>query len=106
MSVGRVRTRLQTGGLKYCRAKKKPLPTAAAGKKRLLWACNHKDMNWDNVIFSDESRFFLVSDMPFPVRRRKEEEYLPECLNPTMKHEGGGIVVWGCFAKNSVGRLH
>ena len=40
------------------------------------------------------------------VRRRQGEGYLPECLNTTMKHGGGGIMVCCSFAKNGVGRLH
>ena len=106
LSSRTVRRRLQQGGLKYCRAKKKPLLTAAARRKRLLWARENKNRNWDKVLFSDESRYCLVSDRPICIRRRKGEEDLPECLNPTMKHGGGGIMVWGCFAKGGVGRLH
>ena len=40
------------------------------------------------------------------MRRRPGEEYLPECLNTTMKHGGGGIMVWGCIARNGIWRLH
>ena len=48
----------------------------------------------------------FLSDRPTSVRTRKGEEYLPECLNPTVKHSGDGVMVWGCFAKSGVGRLH
>ncbi len=101
-----VRRRLLENGLKYCRAKKKPLLTEKARKKRLQWASAHRDQDWSNVIFSDESRFCLINDRPVSVRRRKGEEYLPECLNPTMKHGGGGIMVWGCISSKGVGRLY
>ena len=101
-----IRRRLLDSGLKSCRAKKKPLLSEKARQKRLQWALEHRNFTWDNVVFSDESRFCLVSDRPVIVRRRPGEEYLPECLNTTMKHGGGGIMVWGCFAKNGVGRLH
>ena len=57
-------------------------------------------------MFSDENKFCLVSDRPVIVRRKPGEEYLLECLNTTMKHRGDGIVVWGCIARNGIGRLH
>ena len=99
-------SRLHTSGLKYCRAKKKSLLTTAARKKPLAWAREYIDFDWSKVLFTDGSRFCLVSDRPVSVRRRPGEEYLLECLNTTMKHGGGGIMVWGGFAKNGVGRLH
>ena len=40
------------------------------------------------------------------MRRRPGEEYLPQCLNTTMKHGGGRIMVLGCIARNGIGRLH
>eukprot|EP00795_Rhopilema_esculentum_P008069 gene8069-13984_t len=101
-----VRRRLVDSGLKYCRAKKKPLLSEKARAKRLDWGRQHRDYDWSKVIFSDESRFCLISDRPVYVRRRSGEEYLPQCLNPTVKHGGGGIMVWGCISSKGVGRLH
>ena len=106
LSSRTIRRRLLNAGLKSCRAKKKPLLSQKARQKRLQWALEHRIFVWDNVVFSDESRFCLVSDRPVIVRRRPGEEYLPECLNTTMKHGGGGIMVWGCIARNGIGRLH
>ncbi len=104
LSSRTIRRRLLGSGLKSCRGKKQPLLSEKAREKCLRWAREHCNFNWNNVVFSDESRLCLVSDKP--VRRRPEEEYLPECLNTTMKHGGDGIMVWGCFARNGVGRLH
>ena len=106
LSSRTIRRRLLDTGLKSCRAKKKPLLSEKARQKRLQWALEHRSFNWANVVFSDESRFCLVSDRPVIVRRRPGEEYLPQCLNTTMKHGGGGIMVWGCIARNGIGRLH
>ena len=99
VSARTVRRRLQTSGLNYCRAKKKSLLTTAARKKRLAWAREYIDFDWSKVLFTDESRFCLVSDRPVSVRRRQGEEYLPESLNTTMKHDGGGIMVWAVLPR-------
>ena len=48
-----------------------------------------KDFDWSKVLFTDESRLCLVNERPVSTRRRPGKEYLPECLNPTMKHVGG-----------------
>ena len=101
-----VRRRLIEQGLKSCRAKRKPLLSIKARKKRLEWAKNHLEIDWNNVVFSDESRFNLVSDRPILVRRRTGEAFKPECLSSTVKHGGGGVMVWGCFSIKGVGKLH
>ena len=32
------------------------------------------------------------------VRRRKGEEFLPECINQTVKFGGGSVMMWGCIS--------
>ena len=101
-----VRRRLLEVGLKVFRAKKKSLLTKASRKKRVSWAKDHLSFDWDHVVFSDESRFNSINDRLVLVRRRKGEEYKPECLAPQVKHGGGGVMVWGCFSANGIGKLH
>ena len=60
---------------------------------------------WRQVIFSDESQFKLFNDSSAFVRRQPGEEMLPQCLQPTMKHGGGGLMAWGCISYQGVGRL-
>ena len=66
----------------------------------------HKDWtaeHWSKVIFSDESRFLLHrSDGRVYVRRMAGEEFKEDCVQPTVKHGGGGIMVWGCINAKGV----
>ena len=39
------------------------------------------------------------------VRRKATEKFHPECIQPAVKHGGGSVLVWGCFASNQVGSL-
>ncbi|CAI9725049.1 transposable element Tcb2 transposase [Octopus vulgaris] len=67
LSTTTVKTRLLEAGLKSCRA-------AQNRKRQLLWARAHKTwtvQQWRTVMFTDESRFSLVSDKPVHVRRRR-----------------------------------
>ena len=58
------------------------------------------------MLFTDESRFSLVSDRPVLVPRRKGEGIMPECLNDTAKFGGGGIIVRGGFCAADVGEFY
>ena len=78
-------------------------------KARLEFARSHKDWRaeqWSQVIFSDESRFLLHRiDGRVYVRRMAGEEFMEDCVQPTVKHGGGGIMVWGCINAKGVGFL-
>ena len=39
------------------------------------------------------------------VRRTSREEFDPKCTVPNVKHAGGSVMVWGCFARRGVGKL-
>ena len=61
---------------------------------------------WDTIIWSDESRFLLFeNDGQQWVWRRPHEKYDVDCLVPTVKRNGEGVMVWGCFVKNRPGPL-
>ena len=61
---------------------------------------------WNNIIWSDESKFNLFrSDGMVRIWRKAGEELKPECIVPTVKHGGGNIMAWGCFSANGVGNL-
>ena len=39
------------------------------------------------------------------IYRRKGEEFLPECINQTVKFGEGSVMMWGCITCDSVGPL-
>jgi hypothetical protein len=39
------------------------------------------------------------------VRRRVGEQMISTCVVPTVKHGGRGVIVWGCFAVDTVSDL-
>jgi hypothetical protein len=40
------------------------------------------------------------------VWRKKGEACMPKNIIPTVKHVGGSIMLWGCFAVGGTGALH
>ena len=39
------------------------------------------------------------------VWRTPGDEFDPKCTVPTVKHDGGSVMVWGCFTRRGVGKL-
>src|ERR1700712_1223826 len=69
--------------------RKKPFLTRKAIGKRKTWAADHIDMpqsQWDNVVFSNESKYQIVgSDGKRYCRRRVGEENLERNVRKIMK---------------------
>ncbi|GFW37805.1 transposable element Tc1 transposase [Trichonephila clavipes] len=61
---------------------------------------------WNEVIFSDESKFNIFgSDGRRMVRSKPNTSHHPKHTIPTVKHEGGSMMVLGCMAVSGVGNL-
>ncbi|GFX45363.1 hypothetical protein TNCV_1026231 [Trichonephila clavipes] len=76
-----VRGRLLEIGLRGCKARPKSLLTESQRKRRLTWAREHSlwtIKDWEKVIISDESQFFISGNQSSAyVRRRTHEEFSP-----------------------------
>ena len=71
-------------------------------KMRLAWAKKHEKWTldwWKSVLLSDESKFEIVgSNRCVFVRHIVSERRISACVVPTVKHGGGGVMVWACLA--------
>jgi hypothetical protein len=99
VSVRTVRRRIGAAGGKYYGELQKPLLTEKHRKKRLQWAQNHQDFDWNQVIFTDESTFQLFRSnkkvWQFGGRRK---------VFRTVKHPPK-VHVWGCFSAQGFGNI-
>jgi len=104
-----IRNCLHKAGLHGRVARRKPYISAINKKKRLEFAklhVNQPDSFWENVIFSDESKFNIFGhDGPSKVWRKPNEALKEKNLIPTIKHGGGNVMVWGCVAAGGVGQM-
>lgn len=78
--------------------------------KRLAFAREHVNKPqefWMKILFTDEKKFEL-----FNTKRRKYcwkkkgEELRDDTIQPTVKHGGGSIMMWGSFLGDKVGDLY
>ncbi len=86
---------LRRQGLKSCSARRVPLLKPVHVQARLKFAREHLDdpeEDWENVIWSDETKIELFGkNSTCRVWRRKNDELHPKNTIPTVKHGGGNI---------------
>ena len=94
------RRRLREAGLKGCTSRQKPRLTKRHKKTRLEFATLHKNWTatqWSRVIHRSDGRAY--------VRRMVGQALNVNCMQFTVKHGGGGIMVWGCISRKGMGIL-
>lgn len=104
-----VRNMLRSMGFNSRTARLKPILSTVNQKKRLEFAREYRmkdEAFWKNVIFTDESKYnVFCSDGKVRVWRKPNTEFEKRNTKPTVKHGGGSVMVWGCFAASGVGSL-
>ncbi|GFW16847.1 transposable element Tc1 transposase [Trichonephila clavipes] len=109
VSAETVRRVLRKAGYNGRVARKKPLIGKRNRVKRLKFAKEHilkPRQFWNEVIFSDESKFNIFgSDGRRMVSRKPNTSHHPKHTIPTVKHGGGSVMVWGCMATSGLGKL-
>lgn len=95
-----IRRRLREKSMLFRSTLKKPLLSEKHTSKRLAWAQENLDWNWDNVIFTDESSFWAWSPLSKAWSTKRER-----VLQRTVKHPVK-VHVWGCFSKRGFGCLY
>ena len=87
----------------------KPLLNDGQRENRLNWCIERKDWSvrkWKSVIWSDESRFTIFkNDGPGHVWRTPGTRFNIQNMVPSIKHGGGGVMMWGCFLGKGIGPL-
>jgi len=100
---------LNNCGLRAGEKKKKPSLSKKNIKARLEWAKEHKNWtedDWNRVIFSDESKINRFNSDGRSWGWFRDVKLLEERnVKPTIKHGGGGLMVWGCMTSKGVGYL-
>ena len=104
-----VRRRLTEANLHSRFARKRPFISAINKKKRLQFARKYANMSldfWKQILWTDESKFELFGQKRrIRVWRKHGEELQDCCVQKTVKHGGGNIMIWGCFSWAGVGNL-
>lgn len=108
-STETVRNILRKNNFNARTVRKKPFISQVNKKKRMDYAKKHLNKGeefWNQIIFSDESKFNIHgSDSRQKVWRNPNTELQVQNLKGTVKHGGGNVMVWGCMSAGGVGNL-
>jgi len=94
-----VRRRLNEAGLKYTAPMCKPLLSDSHQRNRLHWSKSHRHMDWNRVIFTDETTILLDRPPSRVWQRRGARIPVWTVKHPLKLH------VWGCFSSEGFGDI-
>ena len=105
-----IRNRIHEIGLYVRVARKKPPVNKVGRTKRIRYPKTVMESPfgyWKDVLWSDESKFNRFGSVDkVVVWMSTNKELSPQCTVPTIKNQGGSIMVWGCFSPAGVANLH
>jgi len=107
ISLQTIRNRLKEKNFYNGFATNKPMISKINRRKRLSFAKQYLSMDisfWKKVLWSDESKFEIMSSRRIRCWKVKGEGLIPATTNPTVKHSKSAMV-WGCVSWSGVGRL-
>ena len=97
-----IRRQLNERGLYGRRPRRKPLLKDRHKKAWLEFAKTHLNKPksfWENVLWTDETKLELFGKSHrLCVYRKRNEAFKQKNTLPTVKHGGGSLMFWGCFA--------
>lgn len=100
---------LKESGFRAAPKVKKPLLSVRHHQAHLEFAHCYKDWmiaDWRKVIWSDESKINrLSSDRRLWCWKQCGKSLSSQAIQPTLKHGGGSLMVWGCITSQGVGFL-
>ncbi|KAF7646092.1 hypothetical protein LDENG_00193750 [Lucifuga dentata] len=90
-------------------SRKKPLLSKKNNATQLQFAkeyIGNPEAFWRSILWSEESKIELFGrNENCYVWRKANTAFLKKNLVPTVKHGGGSILVWACFAAGGPGNL-
>ena len=82
-------------------ARRKPFLSRRARAKRTTWAQNASKVDWECVVFTDETSVEIgLNPSRVHVTRRPGEEYMEENLQTSFHSSRQSLMVWGAIAFN------
>lgn len=94
-----LRKRLRKMSLKYRSTMKKPLLTQEHIEKRMQWATENLTTDWNSVIYTDESSFWLSNPLTRAWCRANKRPVVRTIKHPQKVH------VYGAFCSKGFGKL-
>ena len=94
-----IRRRLNEAGAKFSPPMPKPLLNNDHQNNRLKWAKEHITMDWDQVIFSDETTLYLNLTKRWVWNLPGGKKVIRTVKHPIK------VNLWGCFSSKGFGRI-